>query len=143
MDSKTPIYIKLKILRSEHNMTQKELADHLHVSRQAISQWETGKSYPDIDNLFSLCRLYQIPLDTLLENENKTSTENNNSDSLIKKLIAAILSTIFGQFAVIGMIFPIIVFIYFKKGKRSISVFDLYIFLTLLSGTIQTYYFMY
>lgn len=143
MNSKTPLYVKLKTLRTEHNMTQKEVAEYLNVSRQAISLWETGKTYPDVDNLVSLCKLYHISLDTLLENENKISQKNSDYDYIIKQLISAILSTIFSQYAIIGMIFPITILVFFKKGKHSITIFDLYIFLTFVCGTIKTYYIMY
>ena len=43
-----------------------ELAQALRVSRQAISEWETGEATPSLENLKSLCQLYQIPLDELL-----------------------------------------------------------------------------
>lgn len=39
----------IKRLRIQNNMTQDQLAEILHVSRQAISYWETGKTQPDID----------------------------------------------------------------------------------------------
>ena len=143
MDSKMPLYNKLKTLRAENKMTQKDVADYLHVSRQAISLWETGKTYPDIDNLVSLCKLYNISLDTLLGNETEAPITANNTDQLIKHLIAAILSTILSQFAVIGIIIPIIIFLFCRKEKRSFSIFDIYILITLISGIIHTYFFLF
>ena len=41
---------RLKKLREQHHFTQDEVAEYLHISRQAVSKWELGKGYPDIDN---------------------------------------------------------------------------------------------
>ncbi|MCZ2120588.1 helix-turn-helix transcriptional regulator [Levilactobacillus brevis] len=41
----------LKRLRHDNSLTQNELAEKLHISRQSISKWELNKSYPDIDKL--------------------------------------------------------------------------------------------
>ena len=42
---------KLQIRRKEMNLTQEEVANKIHVSRQTISNWETGRTLPDIDSL--------------------------------------------------------------------------------------------
>ena len=57
---------KLKELRKKQGLTQLELAERLFVSRQAISGWEAGTSRPSTENLQSLSRLFNIPLETLL-----------------------------------------------------------------------------
>ncbi|WP_322906110.1 helix-turn-helix transcriptional regulator [Paenibacillus campi] len=59
--------------RKQHNMTQLELAEHMHVSPQAISKWETGKSLPDIFTLIRLSKVLHIELSELL-GENKELT---------------------------------------------------------------------
>ncbi len=46
------------------------MAIGLFVSRQTISSWETGRTYPDIDSLIALSNLYQISLDRLLKEDN-------------------------------------------------------------------------
>lgn len=58
---------KLKGLRKKQGLTQLELAERLFVSRQAISGWEAGTSRPSTENLQSLSRLFNIPLETLLD----------------------------------------------------------------------------
>ena len=60
---------KIRYLRLEHHLTQKELAEKLHVSMQAISNWERQKDYPDYSNLLQLTELFQISLDELLKEE--------------------------------------------------------------------------
>lgn len=57
---------KLVCLRKEKGMTQSALAELIHVSRQAVSRWETGDALPSTENLKYLSSLYDIPLDYLL-----------------------------------------------------------------------------
>lgn len=57
---------KLKTLRAEANLTQNELAEKLVISRQAISNYEQGRSYPSIDILVGMCKLFYTSLDDLL-----------------------------------------------------------------------------
>ncbi len=58
----------LKKLRKEKNISQEQLAEKLNISRQAISKWESGKAYPDIDNLI-LRDIFNVSLDELMVNE--------------------------------------------------------------------------
>lgn len=60
---------KLKDKRLEADFTQQELADRLHVSRQTISSWEVGRTFPDLTTLVSLSDLYEIPLDDLVKED--------------------------------------------------------------------------
>ena len=43
-------YQRLQELRKQKGLTQEELADKLYVSRTAISKWESGRGYPNIDS---------------------------------------------------------------------------------------------
>ncbi|MDB6354724.1 helix-turn-helix transcriptional regulator, partial [Trichococcus sp. K1Tr] len=60
---------KLKELRKEHNYSQQQLAEKLHVTAQAISKWENNKSVPDIINLVQLSEVYGITLDYLIKSD--------------------------------------------------------------------------
>ena len=60
---------KLREKRLEANYTQKDLAEILHVSRQTISSWEVGRTYPDLDVLIAISDLYNTPLDDLLKED--------------------------------------------------------------------------
>lgn len=53
--------------RKEKNLTQKELAELLHISDKAISRWETNASYPDINMLHQLGVILEIPFDKLIQ----------------------------------------------------------------------------
>lgn len=60
---------KLISLRKQNKLTQAQVAEALDVSRQAISNWETGAVLPSTDNLIALSRLYQVPADHLLNDD--------------------------------------------------------------------------
>ena len=57
---------KLQELRKQKEMTQEELAEVLYVSRTAISKWESGRGYPNIDSLKAIARFFDITIDELL-----------------------------------------------------------------------------
>lgn len=56
----------LRLLRSQHGYTMESLAEIIDVSRQTIAKWESGESYPDIENCAKLSRLYKVFLDALV-----------------------------------------------------------------------------
>lgn len=83
---------KLIRLRKQNAFSQEELADKLGVSRQAISRWELGSTYPDVPNLLKICRLFNVSADYLINDNNdiqekrvseqpKILTENPPQDS--------------------------------------------------------------
>lgn len=57
---------KLQELRRQKGMTQEELAGKLYVSRTAISKWESGRGYPNIESLKAIARLFSVTVDDLL-----------------------------------------------------------------------------
>lgn len=60
---------RIKEQRKIKNMTQEDVANNLHVSRKTISSWENENSYPDIKSLVKISDLYQISIDTLLNED--------------------------------------------------------------------------
>lgn len=56
----------ISLLRKEKNLTQKQLADKLNVSDKAISRWETGRGYPDIESLQALSDEFSVSINELL-----------------------------------------------------------------------------
>ena len=65
---------KLILLRKEKGLSQADLAETLHVSRQAISRWEVGASVPSMENLSTLSRLYNVSVDSLICADNNVET---------------------------------------------------------------------
>ena len=62
---------KLKDARANAGLTQEQVAEKIMVSRQTISNWENGKSLPDIISIINLSDLYRISLDELLKGDTK------------------------------------------------------------------------
>ncbi len=56
----------LKKLREEHLLTQEELANRVNVTRQAVSRWERGDTWPSTDTLVLLSREFDVSINTLL-----------------------------------------------------------------------------
>ena len=59
----------LKERRSQLDLTQQEVAKKLYISRQTISNWENGKSYPDLDMLIKISDVYHVSIDSLLKGD--------------------------------------------------------------------------
>ena len=51
---------KLKSARENAGYSQSQVAERLNISRQAVSRWENGRAYPDIDNLVVLSEIYKV-----------------------------------------------------------------------------------
>jgi len=75
----------LKYHRKKANLSQIELAHKLHVSRQSISSWENDHSYPSLDNLIALSRIYQTSIEDLLkDNESLRNRLSVHYDQLLE-----------------------------------------------------------
>jgi len=59
---------KLKRIRKQRHLTQSDVAEHLHVTRAAVSRWENGDRYPDLMAAKSLADYLKVSLDELLKN---------------------------------------------------------------------------
>ena len=68
---------KLQKLRKEKCMSQENLAEILNVSRQAISKWESGQSYPEMEKLIALSELFGVTLDSFVKDSNLEQDINN------------------------------------------------------------------
>ncbi|SET61146.1 DNA-binding transcriptional regulator, XRE-family HTH domain [Natronincola peptidivorans] len=64
---------KLRTLRKKQGLSQEDLAERLHVSRQSISKWESGQSTPEIQKILLLCDLFEISADALLRDQDSSS----------------------------------------------------------------------
>lgn len=71
---------RLKSEREKKGWSQAELAEKIHVSRQSVSKWETGKNYPNIEVIIDLSDLFGITIDELLRSD-QVLTEKVIQDS--------------------------------------------------------------
>lgn len=122
---------KLQKRRKEMNLTQEEVALRIHVSRQTISNWETGRTLPDIKSLIVISDIYDISLDILLKEDNvmvhhlQKMTEDNkflkSFCGLLLLNIVLITSSIFVKNTVFLNVLLILI------GLNSLSIFFLII----------------
>ncbi len=59
----------LQYLRKRDKITQEELADRLEVSRQSVSKWETGESFPETEKIIVLCDIFGVTMDELMRGD--------------------------------------------------------------------------
>jgi transcriptional regulator with XRE-family HTH domain len=70
---------KIQELRKQKGLTQEELAEKLYVSRTAISKWESGRGYPNIESLKAIAKFFSVTVDELLSSgEVLTLAEEDN-----------------------------------------------------------------
>ncbi len=88
---------KLKELRIKNNLTQEDLAEKLHISRQSISKWEQGINEPNIEMLKKLSVIFDVSINELLaeEEKNVTTKEEKNRARERKLFLGNIALTIF------------------------------------------------
>ena len=60
---------KLQKLRKEKRLTQEELAEALFVSRTAVSKWESGRGYPNLESLKAMAMFFGVTIDELLSGD--------------------------------------------------------------------------
>jgi len=90
---------KLAKMRKANNLSQEQLADQLGVTRQSVSKWESGDSYPDMAKIIQICKilnctLFDIMDDGVLNEEQFSAKEEENKEekySSIKKYFNAFL----------------------------------------------------
>ena len=62
----------IKKLRQERHLSQEQLAEQLHVTRQAVSNWENGKTQPDIDTLTQLASVFDVSVERVIYGKEKS-----------------------------------------------------------------------
>ncbi|WP_435790305.1 helix-turn-helix domain-containing protein [Clostridium sp.] len=115
---------RLQLLRKEKGLSQEQLAELLNVSRQSVSKWESGQTYPETDKLIILSDLFEITLDYLLRDKNtecvanidvesdkeeelrykKKKTNNKSISSLVLGIISFFLPFIGLIFGIMGIV---------------------------------------
>ena len=154
MDCKK-VGLLIKQKRLEKNMTQQELADRLHITDRAISNWERGLRAPDISLLQELSAILELNISDILSGEEHARQGLNITDKIIIILclllpgtiisVSLMLSCFRTEYILIGSIFILIAYLLFLKKeknqylKKKITwlLFILYI-IFLLSTTIYT-----
>lgn len=88
----------LKRIRKDNNLSQEQLAEKLGVSRQSVSKWENGEAYPEMDKVLQLCKMFNLNIDELLNQDIKEVNESKQSkinvDKYVKDFLDYITKTI-------------------------------------------------
>ena len=113
---------KLQELRKSRTMTQEELAEALFVSRTAISKWDSGRGYPNIDSLKEISRFFSVTIDDLICSDEMITVAENEKKELAHKYVSLICNAL-------DILLAILLFIpAFGNGAGSsetVSLFDL------------------
>lgn len=75
----------IKRARTEKGIRQEEMAVRLHVVRQTVSKWETGRSVPDAEMLLQIAELLEIPVNRLLDAEPERETVQSLTEKLAER----------------------------------------------------------
>ncbi len=95
---------KLFTLRKKSGLSQEQLAEHLGVSRQAISKWESGASMPESDKLIAICNYFGVSLDYLMRDRDEAEQTESAPPPTSRtggSFILGIVSAIGGALAMI------------------------------------------
>ena len=92
---------KIQKLRNKNKWTQEQLAEKLYVSRTAVSKWESGKGYPNIDSLKDIAKLFNKTIDELLSSEEIIDIAKKENTSNIKRTN----NLIYGLLDIISVLF--------------------------------------
>ena len=84
----------LQKLRKEKGISQEQLAEQLGVTRQSVSKWESGNSYPEMDKLIAICNIFHCELDALINKDITEEREKKDASSVVKNIFQSITSYI-------------------------------------------------
>ena len=87
---------KLQELRKQKGLTQEELAASLYVSRTAISKWESGRGYPNIESLKDIAKFFSVTVDELLSTDEVLTIAEEDSrrkEKHFRDLVYGLLDT--------------------------------------------------
>ena len=104
----------IKDARQNNNISQESLAEQLGVSRQTVSSWETGKSYPDVVSVIKMSDIFNISLDKMLK-EDKNLVNNIQEKMDTVKSNRSIVFTILFAIIVFGGMYLIQTFVDIPK----------------------------
>lgn len=96
----------LQFIRTRAAITQEQLAEQLEVSRQSVSKWESGASFPEMDTLLRICDLYDVNLDTLLRGsvEESTVADTAHYDAFMNRFSGRIACSVGAILAAVGVL---------------------------------------
>lgn len=80
----------LQKLRKEKGISQEQLAEQLGVTRQSVSKWESGNSYPEMDKIVAICNLFHCDMDVLINKDITEEREKKDASSVVKEIFSGV-----------------------------------------------------
>ena len=129
---------KIQELRKNRGLTQEELASALYVSRTAISKWESGRGYPNIDSLKDISYFFDVSIDDLLSSE-KLLTIAQKENKLNIQNMCDLIFGIVDVFSILLILLPL----YPNTINSYIYCVNLFEYIETTSFNISLYWIMY
>lgn len=79
---------QLKENRERHGLSQEDVACAIYMSRQTISSWENGKTYPDVQSLMLLSQLFSVSIDELVKGDVVSMKDMISKDAVVMERLA-------------------------------------------------------
>ncbi len=125
--------------RKKAGLSQEELAERLHLTRQTISKWETGASLPDVEGLRALCRALGVSADRLLEGGEPEGQRKERQD-LFVYFFWAFLIVMFVMGAVMRLVNHIYIEIYsvwITEAAKAMMLIPAVVFFIMAAGRLR------
>lgn len=98
-------------LRKHNKLTQLDLSERISYSDKAISRWEKGESLPDVETLYRLSEIFEVPVEYFFEVHNEPLSKKEGNKNILNKVMVTIFS------CAIVWLLALIVYIYLKSYK--------------------------
>ena len=109
---------KLQKLRKKRGLTQEELAKSLYVSRTAISKWESGRGYPEIESLKAIAKFFSVTIDYLLSSDEILAVAEEDND----KRASRFLDLVYGLSDICAVLLLLLPLFASREAKEILSV---------------------
>ena len=91
----------IKKIRTEKNITQEQLSEKLNITRQAVSNWENGKTQPDVDTIINISNVLEVSVEEIIYGQKQNAITDNEN---VTKTVQSGAKTGIGFGAVLAMI---------------------------------------
>lgn len=133
----------LQYLRKKQNLTQEQFAEQMEVSRQAVSKWESGQSYPEMEKLLQICEQFGCSMDSLIKGDvteaaKEDSTGYNRHMNRYSIMVSSAVALIIFSVAIIASLDGIV-----SEAVTSIILFVLIgiaVYILIIAGISHQYY---
>ena len=116
--------------RERLGLSQEDLAQQIFVSRQTVSNWETGKTYPDVQSLLLLSGLFEVSVDSLVKGDVEAMQENMENYELDRFKIKVSMGVYAALVAVAGVMLAILT----AQGQTGSPLFVIALLLLVVPG---------